>query len=144
MNTPDQSIETFEKEIQEKTILFPLGIPGFPTHHRFVLAKDEKTPDIFWLQCVDDSKLAFAVIEVHRLKKDYVFEVEDTDLTSIGSPEEKDCVVYFVLCLQKDSVKVKGEANMRAPIVMNLKNRLARQVIIRNDSQYSESEYFEL
>lgn len=144
MNTIPSSDDLFEKELKEKTILFPLGVPGFPTHHRFVLAKDDKASEIFWLQSVDDAKLAFAVIEVHRLKKDYVFEVEDTDLTSIGSPEEKDCVVYFILCLEKNATKIKGEANMRAPVVLNLKNRLARQVIIRNESQYSESESFEL
>jgi flagellar assembly factor FliW len=144
MNSPDTNIDPMDQEIQEKTILFPLGIPGFPTHHRFIFVKNEEQPPLFWLQSVDDEKLGFAVVEAFRLKKDYYFEVEDTDMTSIGSPKEGECMVYFVLCIQKGADKIKGEANMRAPIIVNLKNKLGRQVIIRNDAQYSESEPFEI
>ncbi|MES2310561.1 MAG: flagellar assembly protein FliW [Verrucomicrobiota bacterium] len=144
MSPSETNLETFEKEIQDKTILFPLGIPGFPTHHRFIFVQNEERPPLFWLQSVDDEKLGFAVIEAFRLKKDYYFEVEDTDMISIGSPKEGECMVYFVLCIQDGSDKIKGEANMRAPIIVNLKNKLGRQIIIRNDAQYSEAEAFEI
>lgn len=142
MNTSESNDDNFEKELQDKTILFPLGIPGFPTHHRFVLIQNAEKPPLFWLQSVDDEKLGFAVIEAFRLKKDYEFEIEDTDLISIGSPNEKECAIYFILCLHEDPTQIKGEANMRAPVIINLKNKLGRQMIIRNDTQYSEAESF--
>ncbi len=144
MNTTESNDELFEKELQDKTILFPLGIPGFPTHHRFILVQNTEKPPLLWLQSVDDAKLGFAIIEAFRLKKDYEFEIEETDLISIGSPKEKEYLVYFILCLHSDPDKIKGEANLQAPIIINLKNKLGRQMIIRNDTQYSESESFEI
>ncbi len=144
MNTSETNLDSFEKELRDKTILFPLGIPGFPTHHRFVIVQNTEKAPLFWLQSVDDDKLGFAIIEAFRLKKDYEFEIEETDLISIGSPKENEYVVYFILFLHEDSVKIKGEANMQAPIIINLKNKLGRQMIIRNDTQYSEAESFEI
>ncbi len=142
MNNLNDHQSQIQQELLDKTLLFPLGIPGFPSHHRFVLAQMPEEKPFCWLRSLEDDKLAFAVIEASFLAKDYTFEVDDADLVAIGSPQAKDCALLFILRVERTS-KLRIEANMRAPIVINTANANARQVIIRNDTRYSEAEIFE-
>lgn len=129
-------------EIFEKTIHFPRGIPGFPNSHEFVLTQTEQERPFAWLRSIEGSALAFAVVEAYRLVPDYAIDIPDEELAEIGSPTPGECSILLILRLEVAET-VKIYANLRAPIILNMTERLARQVILSEADHYSESTLFE-
>jgi flagellar assembly factor FliW len=129
-------------EILEKAIHFPHGLPGFREAHRFVLTQTEKERPFAWLRSLDQPSLAFAVIEAYRLVPDYAIDVPDEDLADIGAPTPHECAVLLILRVEVENT-VRIYANLRAPIILNMSKRQARQVILLDADNYSESTLFE-
>jgi len=104
------------------------GMLGFEHLGGYVLLmQDEKTP-FWWLQSVEDGSVAFVVINSLAVKPDYEPVVSDGEvkLIEIASPE--DAVLFSVVTIRSDPFTVT--ANLRAPIVVNAKKMLAKQVVL--------------
>ncbi|MEA3486360.1 MAG: flagellar assembly protein FliW [Thermodesulfobacteriota bacterium] len=121
--------------IDETRIIQMKGsILGFEHLGKYVLlTQDEKTP-FCWFQSVEDGSVAFVVINSLAVKPDYEPVVSDDDvkLLEIASPE--DVILFYVVAIRSDPFNVT--ANLRAPIVINAKKILAKQIILV-DSDYS-------
>ncbi len=142
---PEHSSSTstpFAEEILEKAIDFPLGIPGFKKSRQYVLTQTEGERPFAWLRSLDQPSLAFAVIEAFRLVPDYTIDVPDEELAEIGAPSPQECAILLILRVEVEKT-VKIHANLRAPIIVNMTKRLARQVILLDADNYSESTLFE-
>lgn len=140
---PPSSVEKdLSAELFEKTIVFPDGIPGFRQSHRFVLSQTESERPFAWLQSLDEPSLAFATIEAYRLVPDYTVDISDEELEAIGSPSPGECAILLILRVEVEK-SVKIHANLRAPIILNMTKRMARQVILADADNYSESTLFE-
>ena len=114
---------------EEKIINMSRGILGFPEDKRYVLIPHREGSPFHWLQSVDTPGLAFVVASPGRFFQDYVFDISDEvekDL-EIESPEEVDCLV--IITIPRENPK-KPTANLLGPIVINVKKRLARQVVL--------------
>lgn len=129
-------------EIFEKAIQFPLGIPGFPDFHQYVLTQTPQERPFAWLRSIEQVGLAFAVIEAYRLVPDYSVDINDDELAAIGSPSPQECSILLILRVEVEET-VKIYANLKAPIVLNMTRKLARQVILSEADNYSESTLFE-
>jgi flagellar assembly factor FliW len=122
-----------EIEIDEKCIIcFPEGIPGFETVKSFALLgeADDEAP-FLWLQGVDNTDLALAVIDPKHLIPGYYLDVDDSEVEILDIKDEDSVRVYCVVAVPEDVAKIS--ANLKAPVVINLKNRRGRQVIARNE-----------
>jgi flagellar assembly factor FliW len=115
--------------IDESRIIQMLGgMLGFEHLKRYVLLiQDEKIP-FWWLQSIEDGSIAFVVINSLAVKPDYEPVVSDDEvkLLEIASPE--DAVLFSVVTIRSDPFKVT--ANLKAPIVINAKKMLAKQVVL--------------
>ena len=115
--------------IDESRIIQMLGgMLGFEHLKRYVLLiQDEKIP-FWWLQSIEDGSIAFVVINSLAVKPDYEPVVSDDEvkLLEIASPE--DAVLFSVVTIRSDPFKVT--ANLRAPIVVNTKKMLGKQVVL--------------
>ena len=82
----------------------------------------------WWLQSVDDGSVAFVVINPFIIKPDYkpIIQDNDVELLEVESPE--DVILMSIVTIRSDPFRVT--ANLRAPIVINLKKRLAKQIIL--------------
>lgn len=129
-------------EIYEKILHFPAGLPGFASRHRFILTQAPQEKPFAWLRCVEEGGLAFAVVEAYRLVPDYTVDIPDEELVDIGSPAPHECALLLILRVEVAET-VKIYANLRAPVVVNMTRRLARQVILLEADHYSESTLFE-
>ncbi len=119
---------------ETKVINMRDGMLGFEHLKRYVLLiHDEKIP-FWWLQSIEDGSVAFVVINAFVVKPDYepVISDDEVKLLEIASPE--DAVLFSVVTICSDPFKVT--ANLRAPIVINAKKMLAKQVILI-ESDYS-------
>ena len=119
-------------EFEEKDLLtFRTGIIGFPESTRFVLL-DQEDVAAKWLQSVDDPDLAFLLIDPVLLKPDYRIEVAQEDIPELGAEDESDLVVFVFLTIPSgDPGGIT--ANLRGPVVVNRRNQLAKQIILKDD-----------
>jgi flagellar assembly factor FliW len=110
------------------------GILGFEHLKRYVLlTQNEKIP-FLWLQSIDDGSIAFVVINPFIVTPEYdlLISNNDTRFLEIESPE--DVVLLSIVTIRSNPFKVT--ANLRAPLVINQKNRFGKQVVLDN-SDYS-------
>jgi len=119
-------------EIEEEGIIdFPEGLPGFEDVKKYILiCKDEGSP-FKWLQSVDQPKLAFAVVDPFLIRKDYDIVLDNATLDSLEIENAEDVLVYSIVVVPEDVSKIS--MNLKAPIVINTKNRKGAQVILDTD-----------
>ena len=132
-------------DLYDKTIHFPLGLPGLEGHTRFVLGRTEEEAPFFTLRSLDDTRIGLTVVEPYALVPDYSFDVDDDQLIPISSPSNLDCaVMVVVLVTSNENGKIKVQANLVAPIVVNKKVKMGRQIVLKDPpSIYSDSVAFE-
>ncbi|MGE4271291.1 MAG: flagellar assembly protein FliW [Desulfitobacterium sp.] len=118
-----------ELEVTEEQIIhFPYGIPGFLDEKAFVhLPHDEESPFSF-LQSAHEPNLSFLLVDPFAFLKGYEFEIED-EMSKEMEISKKNPPHVFVIATVKENVR-NMTVNLLAPIIINFKKRLGRQVII--------------
>jgi flagellar assembly factor FliW len=127
-----------QASLDDKVFQFPMGLPGFPDDRRFVLARVPQEAPFAWLTSLDHSELSFIVVEPRHVLQEFTFDVDDEALASIGNPSPLDTALLLIVRIASDGTP-RLLANLRAPILLNLRSRVARQVILSDDSAYSDS-----
>ncbi|MDE3840145.1 flagellar assembly protein FliW [Bacillus methanolicus] len=124
-----------EVEISEQDIwTFEKGIPGFPDEKKFVVLPLPENDIYAILQSVQSPYLGFVIVNPFVFFKDYSFEIDDTTIEQLKIEKETDVLVYSILTVQDPFEKTT--ANLQAPLIMNIKNMQAKQIIL-NDGQYT-------
>jgi flagellar assembly factor FliW len=126
--------------IRDKVINFPNGLPGFPTSREFVMAQKADERPFAWLKSVSDPNLSFAVVDAYAWMKDFTLEVDDSELLEMGSLDPKDYAVYFILRIQQQDDRTTLRAKPNAPVLVNTRNRRAKQVIVTGNSSLHDAE----
>ncbi|MFH1058691.1 MAG: flagellar assembly protein FliW [Pseudomonadota bacterium] len=110
------------------------GMVGFPTLHRYTLLQHREGSPFHWLQSLDNPDLAFVV--ANPLVFDPTYQVvlgnAETQLLQVSDPGQ--IQVWVVVTIPHGSPD-KLTANLKAPLVINLENRQAAQVIL-DDPRY--------
>ena len=136
----NQSENLQVESLLNKIIEFPNGLPGFPTNRKFVMAQEPEERPFAWMQSVTDPNLVFAVVDAYAWVKDFMFEVDDTTLLEMGSLDPMDYAVYFIIRIQKEDSHTTLRAKPNSPLLVNVRNRQARQVIIPLNSSLKKAE----
>ncbi len=122
-------------EIDEKDVIaLPAGIIGFPELKQYVLLDHDQDSPFKWLQSLEDGSIAFVLINPLLFKPDYLVEVNEAEVGDLDIVAEEDAVVSVIITMPSDPQKMT--ANLKAPVIFNLKNRKGRQVIL-NNSEYT-------
>ncbi|MFC0236471.1 flagellar assembly protein FliW [Fictibacillus phosphorivorans] len=128
-------------EISEKDILhFEQGLPGFEDEKHFVLLPMEGTP-FSTLQSVSTKDLAFFTTNPFLFFKHYDFELVESVQKQLKIKEESDVLVQIILTMQEPLEKSTG--NLQAPVVINVKENLAKQVILADNKYRTRHELLE-
>jgi flagellar assembly factor FliW len=123
-----------EIEVNEASALnFEQGIPGFAEEKKFVLLPLPENDWFHILQSVSTPQLGFVVTDPFLFTKEFDFELDQGSVETLGFTDEKDVKVLTILTM-KETLQ-ESTANLQAPIVINLANNKAKQVIL-NDSNY--------
>ena len=93
-----------------------------------------------WMQSVSDPDLVFAVVDAYAWVKDFTLEVDDSVLLEMGSLDPMDYAVYFILRIEKQDSRTTLQAKPNAPVLVNVRNRQARQVIVSLGSSLEKAE----
>jgi flagellar assembly factor FliW len=128
-----------EIDIDESKIIDMQGeILGFEHLKKYILhMQDDKTP-FWWFQSLDDGAIAFVVINPLVVKPDYEPVISDDDVQCLGIESVEDVVLMAIVTIRSNPVTVS--VNLRAPIVINSRNKLAKQVVL-DDPEYPVQYY---
>ena len=120
-----------EIEVEEKDVIeLPTGLVGFPELKRYVLLDHDKESPFKWLQSLTDGSIAFVLINPLLFIPEYIVEVNEAEVSELELESEEDAVISVIITMPSDPQKMT--ANLKAPLVFNLKNRKGRQVILSN------------
>jgi flagellar assembly factor FliW len=115
--------------LADDVIRFPEGLPGLEERRDWVLVAEAHNDAACWLQSVDRADVALAVVSPRRFVPHFQMRVARRELEPLGLEEVRAAQVLLVVSRTEGSLTV----NLKAPIVINLRRRLARQVIANGD-----------
>lgn len=121
-----------EIEVNEEDIItFPEGMLGFSKINKYVLIERDDDSLFLWLQALKRPTVAFPLLEPQLFEMKYQVELGDDDRKILDIDDLSDAKVFAIITIPSDPTKMT--ANLKAPIVMNVANRRARQVILMAD-----------
>ncbi len=127
-----------EIEINENEIIsFESGIPGFEEKKRFTLITNSDNPSFCWLQSLDDSNLAFVLLDVGSVMPEYNPQIEITNISDLGEVNNN-LLIYNIVVIPEKVEEMT--VNLKAPIIINADSRKGKQVIVSND-EYAVKHY---
>lgn len=126
--------------LRDKIIRFSDGLPGFPTSREFLMTQEPEERPFAWMKSISDPNLAFAVVDAYAWVKDFTLEVDDAALLELGSLDPLDYAVYFILRIQKQTGRTTLQAKPNAPLLVNIRNRQARQVVVSLSASLENAE----
>jgi flagellar assembly factor FliW len=122
-----------ELEVKKNDVIeLPSGLVGFPELKQYVLLDHDKESPFKWLQSLDDGAIAFVLINPLLFKPDYTVEVTEAEVSDLKLENEDDAVISVIITIPNNPQNMT--ANLKAPLVFNLKNRSGKQLILSNSS----------
>ena len=119
-----------------KSVHFPEGLPAFEEVKDFLLVANEEEAPFMWLQALAVPNLAFVVVDPFLVHPDYQPDLLDSDVESLKIEDESDVFILSIVNLRHNSEQ-GITANLVGPIVINWKERIGKQVILKNHLNYS-------
>lgn len=114
-------------------ISFDSGLPGFEKLEGFVLLPLAEESPFIVMQAVDDPDVAFVTVEPGNLIQNYEFEISDKVEKNLKIDSISNLLILNIITLKEEIEK--STANLSAPIVINLEEKLGQQVIL-DDQRY--------
>ncbi|AEN87052.1 flagellar assembly protein FliW [Priestia megaterium] len=125
----------------QQTLTFNQGIPGFLDETEFVILPLPEAEAFQVLQSIQTKELAFIITDPFQFFLDYDFQLEPQEIEKLQLQQAEDAAVYVMLTMS-DSVE-KITANLQAPVIINTKQQLAKQVILMNTAYETKHRLFE-
>lgn len=123
-----------EMEVEESEIWeFSKGIPGFPEEKQFYLYLLVDNEIFSVLQSVSNKEVAFVVTNPFVFFSEYDFTLDENAVDFLQLENSIDVLTLVILTLG-DTLS-NSTANLQAPLIMNTKNKRAKQVIL-HDTNY--------
>lgn len=118
----------------DEIIRIPQGIFGFPDLTRFCIVDPGDETLILWLQSLESPEIAFPLLEPKVFRPDYAARLSAAELRELKLENVNQSAVFSILTIPEDVSQMT--ANLKAPIVINLKEQIARQVVLQ-ENEYS-------
>lgn len=123
-----------EVEIDEnKILIFEKGLPGLEEDKRFALLSNEDSRPISWLQSLDHKEISLPVMDPFLVCPDYSFDISQSDVEALGIDDIKDVYVLSILVIPGNINAMT--INLSAPVIINVRNSKACQIIL-DDRRY--------
>lgn len=111
---------------ESRIITFPTGLLGFSSFRRFALLQPDDDGVFFWLQSVEAPDLAFVVTDPSLWVEGYEATIRREQMTELGLDRPEDAQVLVIVNKYDRSLT----ANLQGPLVVNLANQRAMQLVL--------------
>ncbi|MBI9014608.1 MAG: flagellar assembly protein FliW [Clostridiales bacterium] len=120
---------------EEDIIHFEEGMYGFDGKTEFLLIGNVE-PDLpfYWLQSIVDETLTFVITDPFLFVDKYDFELDDFTVEQLELESIDDLMIYTTVIIPEDIEEIT--VNLKSPIVLNVTNGKAKQVILSEDYEY--------
>ncbi len=129
----------------DKIIHFVNGIIGYPELTEFALIHDGENGEnagIRWLQSMQKPEFALPVVDPLMILNNYDPEVNDELFISLGDMEYEEMLVLVTVTVPKDITKMS--VNLKAPIIINAKEKKACQIIVEGETYQVKYPIYEM
>ncbi len=113
----------------EDLLNFPAGLFGLDECKHWVLLADAQNDALGWLQDTSRPDVAVAVVSPRRFVPSYQVRVSRSELSPLALEHVRDAKVLVIVGKNERSITL----NLKAPLVINLKQRSGRQIVVNND-----------
>ena len=113
----------------DDVLRFPEGLLGLEECRDWVLLADSESDAVAWMQSVDRADIALAVVSPRRFVPGYQMRVARRELAPLEFDDVRAAQVLVIVARSEGSITL----NLKAPIVINARRRLARQVVANGD-----------
>lgn len=119
-----------EIDIEEGRIFkFALPIIGFNELTDFVIVDINKDNFFKWLQSVEDPALAFPIVSIFSMNIDYSVDIPDNVVETLKIKNVESLLVMNIASIPQNDPQ-STTINLLAPIIFNIEEQLAGQVIL--------------
>ncbi len=134
-----QALGTIEIPL-DQTITMCEPLAGFPDCERYALLdhlREDGTPSesVYWLQATEEPFQSFVLTDPWGIVPDYAPEISDADAAALGLRSFEGTRVLVILTMPSDPSMMT--VNLRAPIVVNVARRTAKQVVLLSDAYHT-------
>ncbi len=139
ISIPSQALGAVEVEA-DRLITACEPLAGFPDCSSYALIEHVRkdgspSPSVFWLQAAERPFQAFVVTDPWGIYAEYAPEISDADARDLQLDNFEDARVFAILTVPSAPSGIT--VNLRAPIVVNMAKRLAKQVVLLNDEYHT-------
>lgn len=113
----------------DDVIATPVGFPGLEDCRQWVLLADAANDALGWLQSVSRPETALPVVSPRRFVPDYRFRAYRSELAPLELANLEEAHVLAVVAEHEGRLTL----NLKAPIVVNIRTRAARQIVVNDD-----------
>lgn len=125
-----ETVRFGEVEVNDNLIFdFVMPVIGFDSLSKFVIIDSNKEAIFKWLQSVEDPALAFPIISVAGLDYDYSVELSDSVVETLEIESAEDILIMNITSIPQENPH-GTTINLLAPLVFNLKNQKAAQIVL--------------
>jgi len=117
-----------------KLISFEEGIPGLEEYREYALLQFEDSYPIIWLQSVEEGGICLPVLDTYAVLDGYIFDIDDSDVKQLELKGPEELHVVSVVVIPEN---IQGmTANLAAPIIINTVSGKAKQIMLTG-SEYN-------
>ena len=116
---------------REDIITFKEGLLGFEHLKKFFIIDPGDQTLILWVQSVDDGSTAFPILEPKIFMPAYALSLLPAENASLELNSLEEASVYTILTIPQDVTEMS--ANLKAPIIINNRLKIARQIVLQNN-----------
>lgn len=121
-------------------IQFSHPIPGFPEESSFALLPYGQESPFGFLQSTSEPNLTFVVVEPFSFFKDYEFEIADDIARELGLDPANLPKIVNIVRIPENADEMT--ANLLAPIIINMRDRKARQFVLETTAYTTRHRLF--
>lgn len=112
-------------------VVFEKGLPGFENHKNFEINDIEENQKFKVVNSLDDKSVGFIAVSPFDIKKDYEIKLDADTINSLKIDKPEEVLLLNIVTLGK---KLEDSTvNLKAPLVMSVKNKLGVQLILQDD-----------
>ncbi len=117
---------------QEDVLTFPEGLLGFADLRKFALLDDPSDEIFAWLQSCEAPQIAFPVLEPELFAAQYKVTLTKGDLEALKMTSSEKARYFSIVTIPDDPTLMT--ANLKAPVVVNIEGRTARQCVLQDNN----------
>ena len=119
-----------EVDVSDDSIVtFPFGLVGLPQHTRFVVFDVEQNSGYQWLQSLEDETLAVVITQADLIQPDFSDLIAEENIKDLEVKKEDQVAISVIVTIPAGHPE-RATVNLRAPILVNLRTRIAKQIIL--------------